>query len=334
MGLESGTNRAMETLSFTPEEARAGLRAMKSVALANGVFEKHERALLGVCAGALGVDEDLDALATIEPGELAAALPEGLVRERAVQALLLTAMMDGEATKDEAACVAKFASALKVDEPRVKNLAQLAEGRVKWMWVDLARKSFARPVFMEALREEGLGGIYKMVGPWVGLAQNPELAQRFIACGAYESDTFGRAYYDFLTRHGLAFPGEKGAVPERGVWHDLSHVLSGYGVTPEGEVSVVSFIAGYRREDPFFWLFTIALQFHMGLKVSPYSPGGRGHFDPARVGRALRRGMAMNTDLSLSSWDFWELMPMKLREVRARLGVPPIDAEDATAGVR
>ncbi len=323
----------MESPSFTPEEARAGLRAMKVVALANGAFEARERALLQVCAGALGVEDPLDALEPIDPEALARVLTRPEVRERAVQAMLLTAMMDGEATKDEASSIAQYARALGVADPRVHNLAQLAEGRVKWMWMDLARKSFARPVFMEALREEGLGGIYKMVGPWVGLAQDYELARRFIACGAYEADTFGRAYYDFVTRHGFAFPGEKGAVPERGVWHDLTHVLSGYEVVPSGEVSVVSFIAGYRREDPFFWLFTIALQFHMGLKVSPYSEGGKGFFDPARVARALRRGAAITTDLSLSGWDFWALLPLKLSEVRARLGVTPIDPEDATPGV-
>ena len=112
-------------------------------------------------------------------------------------------------------------------------------------------------------------------------------------------------------------------VAEEGVWHDLSHVLAGYGTTPEGEVAVVSFIAGYRREDPFFWVFTIALQFHLGIKVSPYSPNLTGHFDPALVLGAMQRGMAMTHDLS-TGWDYWPDLPLPLDDVRRKYGVAPL----------
>ncbi len=84
----------------------------------------------------------------------------------------------------------------------------------------------------------------------------------------------------------------------------------------------MSFIAGYRREDPFFWLFTIALQFHLGIKLSPYSPALLGHFDPELVLRALRRGMAMTRDLSVD-YDPWPDMTRPLEEVRQAYGVPP-----------
>lgn len=93
------------------------------------------------------------------------------------------------------------------------------------------------------------------------------------AKGQLAPGTLGRAYFDFVNGHGLPFPGERKAVAERGVWHDLSHVLGGYDITPIDEALVVSFIAGYRNEDPFFWLFTIALQFQVGIRISPFFPG-------------------------------------------------------------
>lgn len=302
-----------------PAEARAGLRAMMTVARADGELADSEIALLEVAARALGVEEPR-ALETITEDELAAAvLPER--RVVVVQAMILTALMDGDVSGAEVALVERYARALGVDEPRVANLRQIEEGRLRLLWLDLARRSFARPIFEETLREKGLGGVWKIVGPMLGLARDPELTRRYNDLGRLPEGTLGRAYWRFIVDHDLGFPGE-GIVAENGVWHDLSHVLGGYDTEPKGEVSVVSFIAGYRRDDPFFWLFTIALQFHLGIKVSPYSPGLRGHFDSERVARAFARGQAVVRDLS-RDWDYWPDMPRSLDDVRRELGVPP-----------
>ena len=151
------------------------------------------------------------------------------------------------------------------------------------MWLNLARRSFARDTFREALREEGLAGVWKMVGPMIGRAQDADTARRYNDLGTLADGTFGRAYWDFIVSNKFGFPGEHNAVPERGVWHDMTHVLAGYGTDAEGEVQNVSFIAGYRREDPFFWLFTIALQFHMGLRVFALFTAPNGPFSPRVV---------------------------------------------------
>jgi uncharacterized tellurite resistance protein B-like protein len=313
----------MEPLTLTPAEIAAGLSAMKTIALADGALHDGERDLIAAAARALGADGEVDAVAPIAPEALAAALPDARTRERALQAMLLVALMDGEASDAEVACIERFARALSVDEPRVEALRLLAAGRVRLMWLHLARRSFGRRELEEALRDEGVRGLWRVIGPMIGMAKDYELARRYNDLGALPQGTFGRAYWEFITSSGLGFPGEANAVPERGVWHDLSHVLSGYGTDPDGEVQVVSFIAGYRREDPFFWLFTIALQFHLGLKVSPYSPAGiTGRFDPDKVLRALQRGMAMNVDLS-DRWDYRPLLPLPLEEVRRMCNVPP-----------
>lgn len=311
----------MESLELTAEEVRAGLRMLVTIARADGELAEQEIALVEAAARALGSDERARSLDVLTPSEAAAALTAPRVRERALQAAMLVAMIDGHVRPPELDALQAFARALEVDEPRLANLQQLARGQVRRMWIDLARRSFAKPIFEEAFAKRGLAGLAKIVLPMVGLGADPDLVRRYNDLGKLPEGTLGRAYWRFVVDNELGFPGE-GPVAEDGVWHDVSHVLAGYGTDPEGEVSVVSFIAGYRREDPFFWLFTIALQFHLGIKVSPYSPALHGRFDPALVIRALRRGMAMNRDLSVD-YDPWPDMVRPLDEVRRDYGVPP-----------
>ena len=49
----------------------------------------------------------------------------------------------------------------------------------------------------------------------------------------------------------------------------MTHVLSGYTTDPDGEVQVASFHAGYRRKDPFTFVFFVLLQFHLGVRMTP-----------------------------------------------------------------
>ncbi|HVH43603.1 MAG TPA: hypothetical protein VM925_14710 [Labilithrix sp.] len=310
-------------MSFGPDEheARTGLRAMMTVASADGRVAPEELALITAAARALDVPLDPHTLAPITPEEVGAVFVSPERRTIVVQAMILVALMDGDVSGRELELVERFAAALAIDEPRVRNLRQLAEGRLRVLWLDLARRSFARPIFEETLRTKGLLGVWKIVGPLVGLAKDHDLARRYSDLGRLPEGTLGRAYWRFVVENELGFPGE-GIVAEDGTWHDLTHVLAGYGTDPLGEVSVVSFIAGYRRDDPFFWLFTIALQFHLGVKVSPYSPAERGFFEPERAARAFTRGLAVNRDLS-RDWDFFADMARPLDDVRRDLGIPP-----------
>lgn len=321
MTLGGIVERDVNLLQLPQSEAIATLRAMSTVAAAHAPVEPIEQRWIDAVAAMLGVDHGAHDLSPCGPDLVASTVADPRARERVVQAMILMAILDGEATADEVAVVDKFAAALAVDEPRLRSLDLLARGRTLAMWLGLARRSFARRTFEQALREEGLGGVWRIVGPMVGMAGDPDLVRRYNDLGKLPAGTLGRTYWEFIVQNDLRFPGEPGAVAERGLWHDMSHVLGGYGVDPHGEVSVVSFIAGYRRDDPFFWLFTIALQFHVGLRVSPYSQGHRGHFEPERVLAALRRGLAMNTDIS-EGWDPWPFMAEPLDQVRARLGVP------------
>lgn len=320
----------MYLFDVAPESAELLYRAMRAVALADGAETAKERALLEVAREALG--PRFPAEGAIEPSpltldeatEVARGL-DGRDRERIVQAMLLMALMDGEGSPEEAKLVREVASRLEVDEPRVKNLSQLASGRLAFMQWDLTRRGYAKDELLRTAKEEGLRGLYRTFGPLLGLATNHETAKRYNDLGKLPEGTLGRAYWHFIVDNDLSFPGESHAVAERGTWHDLSHVLGGYPITPRGEALVVAFIAGYRKEDPFFWLFTIALQFQVGLRISPFSPGVRDQVDPKELMRHHARGAALRRDIS-EGWDFWGDFTRPVEELRRELNVLPVEA--------
>lgn len=314
----------MYLFDLAPIHGRLLVRAMRAVAVADGTETEKERALLEVARDAFGFTEPTDTFAPLDPETDRAEL-DGLSpvdRERVVQSMLLMAIMDGAGAREEAALVERVAAHLGVDEPRVHNLRQLAEGRVRFMHLDLARKGYARAELLATAREEGVRGLLMTFGPLVGLGKDPEIARRYIALGELPAGTVGRTYFDLVTRNDLQFPGE-GPIGERGVWHDMIHVVGGYDVDPRGEAEVVAFMAGFRREDPFFWVFTSVLQFQVGLRLSPFAPGVPARIDPRAYMRHFERGSKVTCDLS-RDWDFRADFATALVDVQRRYNVLPL----------
>lgn len=303
--------------------ARLALRAMRTVALVDGEDAREARLIEAAQRWLIPGEADAREIEPLTPEELRALELPAPDAQRIVQAALLMALMDEQVEPSEVASVRAIADALGVDEPRIENLAQIERGRLKLLWLDLARRSWARDVFAEALKKEGPRGVWKIVGPLLGRAANPELTARYLALGELAPDTMGYRYFRFIVANQIGFPGEPYGVPESGVWHDCAHVLGDFGIEPEEEIQVVSFIAGFSRQDPFFWLFTITLQFHLGIGVSPYSKPETGLFDPDLILAAFARGAAMTEDLSASSWDPWRWFPMRLEDARSELGITP-----------
>lgn len=82
------------------------------------------------------------------------------------------------------------------------------------------------------------------------------------------------------------------------MFHDLGHLLSGYGTAPEGEIQQAAFQAGFSRHDGFPFLLFGIVQFHLGLRLTPIAQAERGFFDVQRVLRAVERGAACNQDIA------------------------------------
>jgi ubiquinone biosynthesis protein Coq4 len=145
----------------------------------------------------------------------------------------------------------------------------------------------------------------------------------------------GRCFFEHDHSNGFAFPGEEGGFFVGALFHDFGHVLAGYDTTPEGELQVACFQAGYRRcEDAFFTILFAVLIHTAGVNVAPIAmpkhPGRIGEGDlAARMIHALQRGSQVSVDLA-DRWDFWPLVALPLAEVRRRLGVPPLEAAFAS----
>lgn len=298
------------------------LRALKEVAMANGTFDERERGLLGAVARIHGVDVDVDTLPPITPAEVAAEFTDAALREQLVMLLILVSMIDGEATRDEADAVARFASALGVTSHYLATLRKLADGHVMGVRLDIGRRFWAREKMEAMVAERGVMGAIAAALTMMRLREDEALATRYRELATYPEGTVGRVYHDHMRADGFSLPGEKGSPPEPIVIHDLTHVLSGYGTDPAGEVQTAAFHAGYRKKDAFTFLFFVMMQFHLGVRITPIASPATGHFDPANVLRAVERGAAMNKDLTVD-WDPWTIMDMPLDQARAELGIPP-----------
>jgi RNA polymerase sigma factor (sigma-70 family) len=101
-----------------------------------------------------------------------------------------------------------------------------------------------------------------------------------------------------------------------------AHVLNGYETNPAGEIQQGSFQGGNRREDGFFFIQFVLLQFHQGIKLTPIAKAEVGYFDPVNVLWAIHRGAMCRVDVT-HQWNHWPLMPLGLEEARRQIGLLP-----------
>lgn len=307
------------------EQAYWGLRAMKTIAMADGVLNESERHMLASVQQIIGTTYEIEGLAPITPLELAQAFPDPQLRKQLVQGLIVVSLIDGKPDRQETALVEQFARALEVDAPEVKDLRFLLKGEMLRLRLDLARRFWLREKVQEIWNGEGIRGIYKFVRGMMGKYENKELAARYQALEHYPAGSLGRSYWEYCRKNGFALPGEKGGAAEQVLFHDCAHVLSGYGTTPEEEVQVACFSAGFQRRDPWAFVFFVLLQFHAGIRMTPITTARTGMFDPLKAMIAIRRGAAMNIDLN-NGWDYWPVMGEQVEELRRRYNVLPFEA--------
>jgi len=315
----------MELAFLKPEQVPVALAALQSVAHGNGRLTEPERTLLELVAEMHGTRVDLESLPEPDPVTLAAQVPDPHQRKRLVQMAVVMATVDGDVTPVQERTVRAIAEALEVDEAALKVLHGLVNDSKLLTRVHMMRRLMGRFVG-EVAQTDGLAGVRKFMGPlFFGSGEDHEVAWRYKQLGLLPQGTFGRAYWEFCTSRRFAFPGEPHGLPERMVFHDFGHVLSGYDTDAEGEVQQGAFQAGFTRTDGFSFLIFVIVQFHMGLKVTPIAAPRTGLFDVRKVIRAVERGSACRDDLS-ARWDHWAWVELPLEEVRERLGVPPLQA--------
>jgi uncharacterized tellurite resistance protein B-like protein len=309
----------VSSIGIPVNAANAALSALYGLAISDGNIAPFEQSMLDAASKALGVDSPTT---TITPEALADAVPDPIHRLRLVQALELMALLDGEVVSAEIQFVDSIMQVLGVSDPRIHNLRQIRCRNLRMLQLDLMRRSPMAGMAKEVWNTKGLGELWRFATSSYGWSQNPDLADKYNQLRLLPADSFGRGYWAHMTERGFQFPGESKGFPEELVRHDLVHVLSGYGTDVAGECQNTAFIAGFLKEDPFSYLFMIAVHCHMDIEVFPDDPSQAAMaLDPALVIPALRRGMQVNRDLYSLEWDFWLDFPRPIDEVRAEFGV-------------
>jgi tellurite resistance protein len=315
----------MELKIPSPEQAYWGLRAMKTVALADGALDPAELRMLAAVQEMAGTHYAVEELASLTPAELAEAITDPQIRRQLVQGLIVMSMIDQKPSQQEGDLVEQFAQKLEVSVPEVEDLRHLLKGEIFQLRLDMVRRFWLREKVSELWDKDGVRGLITFARGMVGKYENAALATRYQALEHYPEGSLGRSYLEYCRTNGFALPGEKGGAAEQILFHDCAHVLSGYGTTPEEEVQVACFSAGFQRRDPFLFVFFVLMQFHVGIRMTPITEARTGFFDPVKALIAIRRGAAMNVDLN-SGWDYWPVMGEQVEELRRRYNILPVEA--------
>lgn len=193
----------MELKMPTAEQAHWGLRAMKTVAMADGALDDAERQMLTSVQMILGTHYTVEDLAPITPEELASGLSDRQVRYQLVQGLIVVSLIDGNANRDETEAVEQFARALEVDAPEVRDLRYLLNGEMLRLRLDLARRFWLREKVKEVWNNEGVRGIFKFVRGMLGRYEDAALASRYQALEHYPAGSLGRSYWEYCRKNGF-----------------------------------------------------------------------------------------------------------------------------------
>ena len=195
----------------------AGLAALMTVARCGG--EPSAKALTAIRAvrdHLLRIELDLASLPSLRPAELASRVlavnPDPQWRERILRGMTLVALLDGEPTPARQQLLDDAAAALAVDAAPVRSFAQVMDGKLNLLRLDIGRRGFVKAAMGATLRQEGLRGALGVARVILG-QEDPAMAGRYRALRDYPPGSFGRAYAAFIDRNGFGFPGELGGPP-------------------------------------------------------------------------------------------------------------------------
>jgi hypothetical protein len=316
-GRHSGCKRqGMDIAIFPAHELELVLGALRDVACSNDSFSEAEAQMIEGLARLHGHEVRADDLRFSTLDELARVVVDPHRRKRAVQLAIIVSLVEGQPDERASQAVSRLARALDVDDEGLRVLDRVAHGRAMLARIDMIRR-------VQRFAQHGGGpNFLKVAIPTIlGIGQNEQLAERYRALADLPEGTLGRGLYQHYRENDFALPGEKGGIPELILFHDVGHVVSGYGVDPQGEIQQASFQAGFARTDGFTFLLFGILQFHLGLRVTPIAKGQQGLFDVPKVLRALQRGASCQMDFS-DHFDFFRYAPERLDVLRQRWEVP------------
>lgn len=273
----------------------------------------------------------------LSAAEFLATSPDAPLREGAVSLMVILEMVAHPLNPSVPHSVDSYAAALGVSQPMLHSARDLATRHLLCMHGDIERSSWYTNRKVYGALHGQFTELVRSKLAYMGVLGDRHIAERWEELRSCPAGSWGKGVADFYERHGFPFPGELGGIEETGALHDFIHVLAGYDATPIGEIEVFAFIAASMRGNWGLALFCFTLGIFQNDAI--HSVGGKrvaiaradtlsepGNVD--RLGEALARGRATTTDV-MAGIDHFELAPLDLEEVRARLGVRPrVTADD------
>lgn len=302
---------------------RAALAAVRAVVAPTGPWPTGARRLADAVVWKAGDSLDPAAIEPASPEATAAAVPGLPLRTQLVRLAIVATMMDRRPDVVLSGRVDALAAALGVDSLELVDLRLLARGRIMRLRRHLMPRAWVFPIVRTHARTHGWWSVVKMFAQWLGLASDPQVQARFRALDELPASALGPTLLAFWRTAGFALPGERGAPPWIVSYHDISHVLAGYGTDPASEVQAGCFQGGYQSRDGFMLVFFTLCQFHLGIRLTPIAKAETGQWDPFRALDAVARGAGMTRDLTDGTWDPWTHMSEDVEVLRSRYHVAP-----------
>lgn len=301
--------------------AIAGLRALKSIALADGEISQLEHDYIeAIQKHVLQNTASLDELQTIDAAELAELVPDPLFRERIVRGTMILALMDTEVSPQEEELIKAYVQALNTNQASFASLKNFAKQRMTLLKIDIVRRAFIGKRLQLQVQQRGFQGLKEVAQTVMG-KELPHLRDKYLALEAKPKGSLGRAYWEFTKDSQFSFPGEVGGPPEPLVFHDCVHVLADYGTSIPEEARVVAFQGGFQNYEPLQTLLFVIAQFHLGIQISPVAGAKKlGVSDIESVVRSFMLGTQCNRDLS-DGWDPWDDFDESVDALRERYNI-------------
>ncbi len=327
---------------FRPDldSVTAQLRALMTIARAGsaGLSQPQRALVLAMRDVIFRGGEEIEDLPPISPADLAAQLADEDQSLQLIRLMVIVCVADGIPDREQVALVAAFAEALAVKEPATRVITYLANGQMLRFRIAFLRRSHIRHYFRNTYQMAGgVLPVIRAVLRFRGvLGEDQTSVARYATLEALPPETLGYQFYRHCREAQIAFPGEKGGFPVGAVFHDVTHVLSGYDASAQGELKNAAFQAGYTQgsHDYFTWLIAMILH-GARVNLTPFPmPNIEGLLAERGLAedmiRELDRGTSVKVDLG-NAWDFWDYAEVPIEEMREHLGIAPQQTSQVSA---
>ena len=318
-----------------------------AVAGAEGLMPVQRSLILALFPALTDHTVTLDDRPAMTPEELASALARRNLqfRSRAVQMMLLCALVRHPLPDDVAENVASFAQELGVEDGLVDVAREFAHGSLGLAAHDFIRSGY-EGTWDAAESAAAVHSSRQLGEAWEFSVDDPGLAERWAALEDLPSDSIGRKVWEMYQSRGFTFPGTPGSAPPLLAQHDWVHVLGDYGTTVESEVEVFGLIARANDDPHALSLLAMVISlFETGYLATGAGlfQSSTGHFSShpdvaVRLSDAMLRGALCHDEVTDSDsidflkMDWFSVAHLSCDELRERFHLVPKSQEALAAG--